>query len=175
MLAASATAGAGLVLGVGGEPKLTSLQSLEARASAAAEALADRHNRERELEDALRQLESKLRELRDRNERLESEVGQARAVKEHVYLATNHTRKPKHKVSVVLETAAGKTYEGNFFISGDQRIKDLLNGAETFLPLETAGGDIYLINRSSISEVVPRHDRASPAAAPPSIPAARSI
>jgi hypothetical protein len=148
---------------------------LEARASAAAEALAGRHDRERALEGTLRRLEAKMRELCDRNARLETEIGQARAINDHIYLATNNTRKPKYKVSVVLEMAAGKTYEGNFFISGDQRIKDLLNGDETFLPLETEGGDIYLINRSSISEVVPRHDRASPATAPPSIPAARSI
>ncbi|MDP6707446.1 MAG: hypothetical protein QF893_13965 [Alphaproteobacteria bacterium] len=135
---------------------------LEARALAASRVVAGQRDRERDLESELTQLEAEIRELRQRNEELQAEVDDARIVKDHLYFATTNTRKPKDRATVRVETTTGKTYEGCVFITGDQRIKDLLNGEDAFLPLETANGEIHLINRECIAEVIPYEDRASP-------------
>jgi len=76
-----------------------------------------------------------------------------------MYYASQYTRTKKNKATVSLVTMDGEIFEGSFFVTGDQRIKDLLNGNETFIPFETLGGAIYLINRASISRVIPRQEK----------------
>ena len=50
----------------------------------------------------------------------------------------------------------GENYEGCFFVSGDQRIKDMLNGDNAFVPFETLDGEIVILNRNAIARVVPQ-------------------
>lgn len=76
-----------------------------------------------------------------------------------MYYASTHVRTPKRKVSCTLVTTDGEIYDGNLFCTGDQRIKDLLNGENEFLPFETLGSTIYLINRACIARVMPRSER----------------
>lgn len=73
-----------------------------------------------------------------------------------MYYASTHVRTPKRKSACTLVTTDGEIYDGSFFCSGDQRLKDLLNGENEFLPFETMGGAIYLINRACIARVIPR-------------------
>ena len=75
-----------------------------------------------------------------------------------MYYASTHVRTPKHKTPVTVVTADGEIFDGHFFTSGDQRIKDLLNGDSKFVPFETLGGAIYILNRDHISRVMPRQD-----------------
>ncbi len=74
-----------------------------------------------------------------------------------MYFATTHNRLPKRKVSCAVVTQDGTSLEGSLFLTGDQRVKDLLNGENAFIPLETFDGEIHLLNRATISRVVP-HD-----------------
>lgn len=88
-----------------------------------------------------------------------------------MYYASSHVRTPKHKTTCTLVTTDGEIYEGNFFCSGDQRIKDMLNGDSQFVPFETLGGAIYIINRNCIARVVPRAKPEEKAEAPASLQA----
>jgi len=79
-----------------------------------------------------------------------------------MYYASTHHRTPKRKVGCTLVTTDGEIYDGSLFCSGDQRIKDLLNGEGEFLPFETLGGAVYLVNRAGIARVMPRGEPARP-------------
>lgn len=79
-----------------------------------------------------------------------------------MYYASKYTRTTKKKVPVSLVTTDGEMFDGTFFVTGDQRVKDLLNGEERFLPFETMGGAIYLVNRASIARVIPRKEQPNP-------------
>ena len=73
-----------------------------------------------------------------------------------MYYASTYTRTPKKKSPCTLITTDGQVYEGSFFCSGDQRIKDLLNGDTQFVPFEMDDGAIQLFNRNCIARVLPR-------------------
>ncbi len=73
-----------------------------------------------------------------------------------MYYANSHISTPKKKVPCSFVTTDGETLEGSFFLSGDQRIKDMLNGDNEFVAFETMSGAIYLLNRNSIARVTPR-------------------
>ncbi len=73
-----------------------------------------------------------------------------------MYYASTHAMRPKRKTAVSVVTTDGEIFDGNFFITGDQRVKDLLNGDSQFIPFETLGGAMYILNRNTISRVVPR-------------------
>lgn len=77
-----------------------------------------------------------------------------------MYYASTHVRTPKNKVGCSVVTTDGEMFDGSFFCSGDQRLKDVLNGDSEFLPFETMGGAIYLLNRLCIARVMPRHEQA---------------
>lgn len=77
-----------------------------------------------------------------------------------MYYASTHVRTPKNKTPVTVVTMDGEIFDGSFFTSGDQRVKDLLNGESQFVPFETLGGAIYLLNREQISRVMPRRESA---------------
>jgi len=82
-----------------------------------------------------------------------------------MYYASTHARTPKRKTAVTVVTTDGEIFDGNFFTSGDQRVKDLLNGESQFVPFETLGGAIYILNRDQIARVMPRKE-AAPAGQP---------
>ena len=65
-------------------------------------------------------------------------------------------RAEKRKVAVSISTKSGEMFEGNVFCTGEQRVKDLLNGTEEFVAFETMGGQLYLVARSELARVVPR-------------------
>ena len=73
-----------------------------------------------------------------------------------MYYATTYAQALKNKVQVSLVTTDGEVFEGAFFVAGEQRVKDLLNGPDCFLPFMVDGGEVYLINRAAIARVVPR-------------------
>ncbi len=73
-----------------------------------------------------------------------------------MYYASGPRRTSKNKTSATLVTTDGEIFEGHFFVAGYQRIKDVLNGEDLFIPFENMDGAIYLVNRTSISRVVPR-------------------
>ena len=75
-----------------------------------------------------------------------------------MYYASTHIRTPKRKVPCTLVTMDGETLEGSFFLSGDQRIKDMLNGDNEFVAFEALSGAISLLNRNSIGRVTPREE-----------------
>ncbi len=86
-----------------------------------------------------------------------------------MYYASTHIRTPKRKVPCTLVTTDGETLEGSFFLSGDQRIKDMLNGDNEFVAFETLSGAISLLNRNSIGRVTPREEVVARRAEPRSI------
>jgi hypothetical protein len=73
-----------------------------------------------------------------------------------MYYASSHTRMSKTKSPCTLVTVDGHVLNGNFFCSGDQRIKDVLNGEAQFVAFEDDDGEIHLINRNNIARVAPR-------------------
>lgn len=77
-----------------------------------------------------------------------------------MYYASTHVRTPKNKTPVTVVTTDGEMFDGCFFTSGDQRVKDLLNGESQFVAFETLGGAIYLLNREQIARVMPRQEGA---------------
>jgi hypothetical protein len=72
-----------------------------------------------------------------------------------MYYANTHASRPKNKIPASVVTTDGEIFEGYLFVSGDQRIKDMLNGDSQFIPFETRGGAMYILNRSAIARVVP--------------------
>ena len=78
-----------------------------------------------------------------------------------MYFATSHSRQPKHKVACTVVTSEGDSLEGSLFTTGDQRIKDLLNGENAFIPFESFDGSIHLLNRATIARVSPHENVAS--------------
>ena len=73
-----------------------------------------------------------------------------------MYYASSNPRMPKRKIMATVATSDGEEYDGHFFASGDQRLKDLLNGECDFLPFETRGGAMHILNRKMLARVTPR-------------------
>jgi hypothetical protein len=63
---------------------------------------------------------------------------------------------PKSKATVTLKLTDGEMFEGHFFLSGDERVTDLLNGKAQYLPFETLNGAIFVINKVMIARVIAR-------------------
>ena len=74
------------------------------------------------------------------------------------YLLGVSNKLTKRKPAVSVVTKDGQIFEGRFFVTGDQRISDLLNGRNAFVPFEIHGATIHLLARSAIGHVVPRED-----------------
>ena len=75
-----------------------------------------------------------------------------------MYYASTYVRRPKRKTPVTVVTTDGELFDGFLFTTGDQRVKDLLNGDSQFVPFETLAGGIHIINRDMISRVVERRE-----------------
>ena len=73
-----------------------------------------------------------------------------------MYYASANPRLPKRKIVATVTTSEGDELDGHFFASGDQRLKDLLNGECDFLPFETLGGAMHILNRKMLARVTPR-------------------
>jgi hypothetical protein len=81
-----------------------------------------------------------------------------------MYYASNQIRLPKRKVAVSMTTGTGEILDGNVFAFGDQRVSDLLRTDDHFVPFETKGGEVYLLNQAAIVRVVPREEESEPVA-----------
>jgi len=79
-----------------------------------------------------------------------------------MYYASHYARMSKTKSPCVVVTMDGTVFTGSFFCSGDQRIKDLLNGDSHFVAFEDEGGEIHLFNRNNIARVAPRPKEKAP-------------
>ena len=72
-----------------------------------------------------------------------------------MYYSSTHNQVPKHKVRARVKTTDGESFYGSFFLSGDQRIKDLLCSDNLFIPFLTSENEVHIFNRKSIASVVP--------------------
>jgi hypothetical protein len=63
--------------------------------------------------------------------------------------------RPKSKVAVELVKDDGETLEGFVYVGGQERILDLLNNHERFIPLELSEGRMILINKNAIVLITP--------------------
>ena len=77
--------------------------------------------------------------------------------------------RPKTKVSVLLKWNNGSNLEGYVYVSGQERILDLVNDGKLFLPFETNEGKVLLINKNTIDVIEPFDEErmASSHSAPP--------
>ena len=64
-------------------------------------------------------------------------------------------RTPQNRIFARLRTMDGAEFEGWFFVLGDQRTKDMLNGDSLFVPFETEGGEMHIFNKNVIAHVTP--------------------
>ncbi|HUL07481.1 MAG TPA: DnaJ domain-containing protein [Candidatus Acidoferrum sp.] len=64
-------------------------------------------------------------------------------------------RSQKVKLAIELEIDGGQRMLGHLFVSAQQRLPDLLNDAQTFLPFEGNDGLIKIIRKSIIRSVTP--------------------
>jgi DnaJ-domain-containing protein 1 len=63
----------------------------------------------------------------------------------------------KTKLAIELEIEGGQRMLGHLFVSSQQRLPDLLNDAQAFLPFETNEGLIKIIRKSIIRSITPLH------------------
>ena len=63
--------------------------------------------------------------------------------------------RPKSKVAVELQKDDGEIIEGYVYVGGQERILDLLNNHERFIPVELSEGRMVLINKNAIVYVAP--------------------
>ena len=63
----------------------------------------------------------------------------------------------KARVSVELLKDSGEELHGYFFLGGQERVLDLLNGPSTYLPFQLTNGNIHILNKSVIVRIIP-HD-----------------
>lgn len=63
----------------------------------------------------------------------------------------------KIKLAIELEIDGGQRMLGSLFVNAQQRLPDLLNDAQVFLPFETHDGLIKIIRKSIIRSVTPLH------------------
>ncbi|HEX9768646.1 MAG TPA: hypothetical protein VGA50_05680 [Kiloniellales bacterium] len=71
---------------------------------------------------------------------------------------SNDVIRPKTKIRVELHTGAGTILEGFVFVSGHERVLDLLNNKELFLPFEVSDGRHVMLNKELIAAIWP-HDQ----------------
>lgn len=78
--------------------------------------------------------------------------------------------RPKTKIRVEVHRDDGTVMEGHVFVAGHERVLDLLNNKEPFLPFETEDGRYVMINKAMISLIWPQDKQwmgSSYKAAPP--------
>ncbi len=84
--------------------------------------------------------------------------------------------RPKSKVPVELHRDDGTVLEGYVYVGGQERILDLLNNHERFIPFELPDGRILMVNKNAIVLVAPNDaDRMKKAATAIPIDTARPL
>ncbi len=63
--------------------------------------------------------------------------------------------KAKTRVPVDLLKMDGTQLEGYVFAGSQERVLDLMNGREPFLPIELSGGQFAIMNKSVIQSITP--------------------
>ena len=81
-----------------------------------------------------------------------------------MYYASRNQNRQKRRSAVSVVPVGGEAFEGHFFVFGIERISDLLNGEQEFIPFENSDGRISILNRGEISRVMPREDQDDPSA-----------
>ncbi len=71
---------------------------------------------------------------------------------------SSEVMRPKTKVAVELQRADGSVIEGHVYLAGSERVLDLLNNSDQFVPLEVTRGKFVLINKSTVFQVEPFDD-----------------
>lgn len=61
--------------------------------------------------------------------------------------------KPKIKVEVELTTVDNRRLRGSLHVAGDQRVSDLMNLDNTFVPFATSEGELLILNKSVIASI----------------------
>ena len=59
------------------------------------------------------------------------------------------------QIAVEITTIDEQTMVGRVFVSGNQRVVDVLNGDRSFIPIETERGELEIINKSTFDLVTP--------------------
>lgn len=77
-----------------------------------------------------------------------------------MYLASNPYL-PKYKVRAGVVLRDGDAFDGHVFVSGGQRISDLLRVGNAFLAFETLNGAFHLFNRKTILRVIPKESESA--------------
>jgi len=73
---------------------------------------------------------------------------------EHVYRSSDVIR-PKTKIRVELQKGDGSILEGYVFVAGHERVLDLLNNDDPFVPFRCLDGRDVMINKQAIAFVWP--------------------
>ncbi len=63
--------------------------------------------------------------------------------------------KHKVKIAIELQKTDGTAMEGHVFLGGTERVLDLMNHKDLFLPVSMNGSKVLLINKYSISQIRP--------------------
>lgn len=59
--------------------------------------------------------------------------------------------KPKIAIEVELTTVDDCRHRGKLYVTADQRVSDLMNLGNTFVPFSTSEGDLLIFNKSVIA------------------------
>lgn len=71
-----------------------------------------------------------------------------------MHRASNVIR-PKTKIRVELQKDDGSTMDGFVFVGGQERVLDLLNNSDPFLPFQHEDGRYVMINKQAIAYAWP--------------------
>jgi hypothetical protein len=63
------------------------------------------------------------------------------------------------RIEVEITTIDGQKKHGKVFTAGQQRVVDILNDGGAFFPLETERGELEIVSKSTIDEVIPVETR----------------
>ena len=70
-------------------------------------------------------------------------------------MTTNPNYQETEKISVELLLTSGNSIRALLFVSGMQRVNDLLNDGRSFIPFEDISGQLRLVNKAMIVTVIP--------------------
>ena len=75
--------------------------------------------------------------------------------KEVTKMSTNPMHQETEKISVELLLSTGSSIRVNLFLSGEQRVSDLLNDDRNFIPFQDIAGQTRLVNKDRIVTAIP--------------------
>ena len=70
-------------------------------------------------------------------------------------MSTNPMHQETEKISVELLLSTGSSIRVNLFLSGEQRVSDLLNDDRNFIPFQDISGQTRLVNKDRIVTAIP--------------------